>query len=344
MVDKLIFFATNRMPVGTPSITGFDNTPSMVGGQDLRFGRATMSVEGKKISMKRLDVAPESVAVRSQGAEATFGSQRTFKEIGALPAGDMVVLVHGFGNTFAESLQGAAELSVGLDKHVFLYSWASCGVVSGKKYKEDRDVRAEPSGRALARVLDILIRWLDALRSQRQRCDRRLHLVAHSMGNLVLQHAVVALQKDREAGIERPAVIDQVLLAASDVDANVLANEMRPLASAARAITVYHTRSDGALTISDDYKGNSTRLGHGGPANMRVLFENIFAVDVTPTVDRFRNGPPDNDPVNHWFIRRTRAVMDDAIQVLAGADQAAIGGRVPDPATPRRFTLVGTTE
>lgn len=343
MVDKLIFFATNRMPIGATAIIGFDNTPSMVGGQDLRFGRATMSVEGKKITMKRLDVAPESVAVKTPGGDATFGSQRTFGEIGALPAGDIVFLVHGFGNTFAESLQGAVELAVGLGKHVFLYSWASCGVVSGKKYKEDRDERAEPSGRALARVLDIFIRWLDELRTRRQKCDRRLHLVAHSMGNLVLQHAIVALQKDREAGIERPAVIDQVLLAASDVDANALANEMRPLASAARAITVYHTKADGALTISDEYKGNTTRLGHGGPANMRVLFENIFAVDVTPTVDRFRNGPPDNDPVNHWFIRRTRAVMDDAVQVLAGADQGTISGRLPDPATPRRFTLVGAT-
>jgi esterase/lipase superfamily enzyme len=341
MVDKPIFFATNRMPVGTPTITSFDNTLSMVGGQDLRFGRATMSVEGKKITMKRLDVAPESTAVKAPGSDATFGSQRVFKEIGALPAGDMVVLVHGFGNTFAEALQGAAELSVGLDKHVFLYTWASCGIVSGNKYREDRDSRAEPSGRALARVLDIFIRWLDELRRQRQRCDRRLHLVAHSMGNLVLQHAITTLQQQRAAGVERPAVIDQVLLAASDVDANALANEMRPLASAARAITVYHTKSDGALTISDEYKGNTTRLGHGGPANMRVLFENVFAVDVTPTVDRFRNGPPDNDPVNHWFIRRTRAVMDDAIQVLAGADQTTISGRLPDPATPRRFTLVG---
>lgn len=341
--DRLIFFATNRMPIGVPAITGFDNTPSMVGGQDLRFGRATLSVDGRRIALKRLDVAAESGAVRTPGGPATFGSQRVFGEIAALPQGDMVFLVHGFGNTFAESLRGAVELSVGLDKHVFLFSWASCGIVSGRKYRQDRDERAEPSGRALARVLDIFIRWLDELRAHRRTCERRLHLVAHSMGNLVLQHAITALQKDRAAGVERPTVIDQVLLAASDVDADALANEMRPLASAARAITVYHTRTDGALTISDEYKGNTTRLGHGGPANMRVLFENIFAVDVTPVVDRFRNGPPDSDPVNHWFIRRTRPVMDDAIQVLAGADQNSIAGRIPDPATPRRFTLVGAT-
>lgn len=333
MADPVVvYFATNRMPVGNPP-TGFTNQPSSVDGLNIRFGRATVDVATRAV---RLDVAPEQLFSTADGGDPILGSRQILDEILRQPPGDIVFLVHGFANTFASSLEGAVEISAGLGRSVFLFAWASAGDLG--QYMLDRQ-RAVPAGQALGRVFRIFMGWLRRLRAEGHDCRRPIHLVAHSMGNFVLRHAVQSLHASLN-GAEIPLVLDQVILAAADEDADAFEklDKLLPLASAARAISIYHTETDGGLTISDQYKGNPTRLGHRGPANMNVIRDNIFAIDVTEVVSK-TTGLPDEDPINHWFIRRTPAVIADANAVLRHQDQFEIGNRAPVPGTVRRFAI-----
>ncbi len=328
----VVYFATNRLPIGNP-VTGFMDVLSSVDGLNIRFGRAIVDVAAKTV---QLEVAAEQLHATDAGTGPILGSRQILDEIRRQPEGDVVFLVHGFANTFASSLEGAVEISVGLGRPVFLFAWASAGDLG--QYMLDRQ-RAVPSGQALGRVFRIFMGWLRRLREEGHDCRRPIHLVAHSMGNFVLRHGVQALHASLGGG-EIPLVLDQVILAAADEDADAFekVDKLLPLASAARAITVYHTETDGGLTISDQFKGNPTRLGHRGPANMNVIRDNIFAVDVTPVVSK-TTGLPDNDPINHWFIRRTPAVIADANAVLAHEDQFTIGKRALVAGSMRRFII-----
>ena len=328
-----VYFATNRLPIGSP-VTGFMNELSSVDGLNIRFGRAIIDVAAKTV---QLEVAAEQLHATDTGTGPILGSRQILDEIRRQPEGDIVFLVHGFANTFASSLEGAVEISIGLGRPVFLFAWASAGDLG--KYMLDRQ-RAVPSGQALGRVFRIFMGWLRRLREEGHDCRRPIHLVAHSMGNFVLRHGVQALHTSLDGG-EIPLVLDQVILAAADEDADAFekVDKLMPLASAARAITVYHTETDGGLTISDQFKGNTARLGHRGPANMNVIRDNIFAVDVTLVVSK-TTGLPDNDPINHWFIRRTPAVIADANAVLAHEDQFTIGNRAPVAGSMRRFIIL----
>jgi esterase/lipase superfamily enzyme len=329
----VIYFATNRLPIGNP-VTGFADELSSVDGLNIRFGRATFDPATRAVG---LDVAAEQLHGSETRSEPLLGSRQILDEILRLPPGDIVFLVHGFANTFESSLEGAAEISKGLGRTVFLFAWASAGSLGA--YPLDRD-RAIPSGQALGRVFRIFLGWLRRLREDGHDCRRPIHLVAHSMGNYVLRHAVQALVASLNGG-QIPLVLDQVILAAADEDADAFerVDKLLPLASAARAISVYHTETDGGLTVSDQYKGNPLRLGHRGPANMNIIRDNIFAIDVTATVSK-TEGLPDNDPINHWFIRRTPSVVADANAVLAHTDQFEIGNRTEVAGTLRRFALL----
>lgn len=213
-----------------------------------------------------------------------------------------------------------AQLDAGIrfqPVRVLLFTWPSDGAaLPWASYKSDRaDARgtAGALGRAFLKLRDQLhqlgreLRQDDgrvrALRQQlRNRpaaeveravaqleateiCGQKLHLLAHSMGNFVLQNALDRVF-EFSPGNQLPRLFDHVFLCAPDVDDDAL-EEGQPLArvhQVAQAVAIYHNANDTALKISDYTKGNPDRLGQRGAARPQMLHHKVYQIDCAPLV------------------------------------------------------------
>lgn len=200
---------------------------------------------------------------------------------------------------------------------VLLFTWPSDGsALPWASYKSDRaDARgtAGALGRALLKLRDQLHQLgrevrqhstaVQALRARladrpaaeveravaqleaTELCRQKLHLLAHSMGNFVLQNALQRVY-DYSPGNQLPRIFDHVFLCAPDVDDDVLEDGkgLARVHQVAQAVAVYHNANDTALKISDYTKGNPDRLGQRGAARPLALHQKVYQVDCAPLV------------------------------------------------------------
>ncbi|MBB2487542.1 alpha/beta hydrolase [Mitsuaria sp. WAJ17] len=116
-------------------------------------------------------------------------------------------------------------------------------------------------------------------------CGQKLHLLAHSMGNYVLQNALARVH-EFSPGKQLPRLFDTVFLCAPDVDDDALEGSA-PLArvhQVSQSVAIYHNRNDMALKMSDFTKGNPDRLGQGGAARPLLLHQKVYQVDCAALV------------------------------------------------------------
>ncbi len=309
-----IYFASNRDVRHESSANGdvFGERFNKDGPQIFRVGRSEVALKGdpddddawKVGETKLFSETLDKTALESAGQK--LGSGKMFEELREkLKAEDLDVIVylHGFANSFQNSLARAAALqelySSKLQKvMVVLFAWPSNGEVQPAwNYFSDRE-DAEASGIAMGRALKRLVEFLMEMRAtdrpvllaarrigevpnpdELTQCTRRLHVLAHSMGNWALRHA---LRKfiDLNGG-ETPRVFDCAFLMAADEDHDALQRELKlkPLEKLANRVFVYHAANDVALTVSDKTKGNADRLGSDGPENLDIVSERVFAID-----------------------------------------------------------------
>ncbi|HLO95804.1 MAG TPA: alpha/beta fold hydrolase [Burkholderiaceae bacterium] len=143
-----------------------------------------------------------------------------------------------------------------------------------------RDLRKTMAQRPVAEV-ERAIAQLEAT----ELCGQKLHLLAHSMGNYVLQNALARVY-EFSPGNQLPRLFDHVFLCAPDVDDDALEGSA-PLArvhQVAQSVAIYHNRNDMALKISDYTKGNPDRLGQGGAARPQLLHQKVYQVDCASMV------------------------------------------------------------
>ena len=150
-------------------------------------------------------------------------------------------------------------------------------------YASDRQ-DAAASGPAFARGF---LKLTDFLRGStpQEACDQRVHLVAHSMGNYVLRHAVQEIVARSPGRATR--IFDQVFLMAADEDADAFEHDhkLKPLPSLAKRVSVYFNNEDRAIALSDKTKGNPDRLDDDGPQAPRGIPGKVTLVDSTPVVE-----------------------------------------------------------
>jgi esterase/lipase superfamily enzyme len=261
-----IFFASNRDVLRESSARGnvFGSRFNADGPQCFRVGSAEVSLKAR--AKPEVDEAWKVGATKlysetldsSQPAGAKLGSARLFEELRQhlrQEDRDVIVYLHGFANSFENSLQRAASLEE-------LYNRG------GEQKQEDQEVilAARRDG-TVPNPADLV------------QCVRRLHLLAHSMGNRALRHAV---HKFIElSGGRVPRVFDCAFLMAADEDHDALQfpQKLKPLDALANRIFVYHAAKDVALAVSDRTKGNSARLGADGPQNFDLTSERVMALD-----------------------------------------------------------------
>lgn len=327
-----VYFATNRCPDDDVNPTRFGDTICAHDPQNVRFGWAEVDTARGVVSS--LTIAKEANVNDPQ--KQILGSDEVFDRLRQdmidEPA-DLMFFIHGFDNTFDAALVRAAGLREfyggaalpGKNLHVMAFCWPSDGkmLAPGNAYRSDY-LDAEISGVAIGRVFLKAAGFVAEL-GRKEWCKRRIHLLAHSMGNWALLNAIQHIRREGPAAAAR--VFDQAILAAADAPYDSFEGDekMRLLSVLASRVTIYMHPQDLALHISDTLKGNSTRLGKVGPRDPMLLPNNVCVVNVWGAAPI--NPNIDTEYTTHQYYRHNPLVRADLVGVLHGLTDDAIGNR-----------------
>lgn len=208
----------------------------------------------------------------------------------------ITLFVHGYNNDFAEAAQRYEKICDNLytDGHAMgvcvLFTWPSNGSTLG--YLPDR-VDARETALQLSTVLNSLYDWLiekqaDAIKDPAQACKAKTSILAHSMGNYVLQCAM----NYAWAHNNRPllvSLINQLVMIAADVDNDLFDNgeqikkgDGEGIANLTYRVSALYSPKDEVLGASAGLKHfGKRRLGRSGFDPKCVLPDNVWGMDAT---------------------------------------------------------------
>ncbi len=252
-----------------------------------RFGRRAPPDPARDVVLDRVAPEPEVYWDADVQQELQYDSTRT-----------AVVFIHGFATDFETAVRRAAQVAADLPfpGAMLVYSWPSRGEVGPVAYFRD--------GKAIDASQPILRAFLEHVLERAG--AERVSLVAHSMGTLLLART---LKEMYDARPERR--FDQVVLAAPDIDTTTFRRSLAPaLAGIARRVTVYASRNDRALELSQAASAQA-RVGQAGPG--------LLVVPGVDVVDASSAGTSD---FGHGYYGGSNAVLADLRDVLRGVPAA----------------------
>jgi esterase/lipase superfamily enzyme len=204
---------------------------------------------------------------------------------------EALVFIHGYNVTFHDAALRTAQLTydLGFDGAPVLYSWPSRGSLF--RYSADQEA-AEFTAARLATFLDSLVAITGT---------RRVHVIAHSMGNLALTGAL-----ERLALQGRDTLLSSVIMAAADVPVNRFEQQIVPtVRGLMRHMSIYVSAFDQALLASRVLSSN-VRVGEAtSPILVLPAAETIDA-----TAFRMR------DLLGHGYVGATASVLDDLSDII----------------------------
>jgi len=288
MVD--IYFGTDRKPVPNPDRVAF-------GGErfrKLQLGHAYVTIPNAKRKrgeiplpgtlQKMLGLVPPGGDPKQhftipKGGVTLYATEDEFIAAAKAHAANAgmykdhaFIFVHGFAVTFDNALFRTAQMTYDLSSDgtpfgtAFMYSWPSIGSADPISYVADGD-----SARFAINDLTKFIRMVVDKTGV-----KNVHLIAHSMGNVVLTGALQEIARDNKA-----PVINQVILAAPDVDKEEFERIVANVGKVAKGLTLYASQGDRALVASRRFHNNQPRAGETlvppGPA----VAKGIDTIDVT---------------------------------------------------------------
>jgi esterase/lipase superfamily enzyme len=208
-------------------------------------------------TMKELTFLTEAEFLAEAGARLAASSR--YKK-------HALVFVHGFNTTFDFAIYRTAQIAYDLkfDGVPFAYSWPSGGGILNYTYDRESSGQAEPF---LKDFMKIVLERSGA---------EAVSLVAHSMGN----QPVLQVLKDLKAAKPDGVVLNQIILAAPDVDRDNFENIAKEIKGLAKGITLYAAANDKALAISRNVNGGVPRAGDV-PETGPLVIEGVDTVDVT---------------------------------------------------------------
>jgi hypothetical protein len=253
----IIIVSNRKVNAGAINETLFGEEPNQKGLDELRLATAAYDDTQDRW---HLELLPEPPASQDYPP-----SQQLFEQvIRDIDAGkltdDWVFFVHGFNQSFPENLHQCHQLQQKYGVNIIAFSWPSNrGGVVTQEYRDARQA-AQGSGNALDRTLEKLGRYMQIRAAQLLRdsditagCNISLNLLAHSLGNYVI-----------EAFIRQPIfngetqVFDNVILHQADVDNRRHAEWLDQVNS--KRIYVTLNERDKVLKASSWI--NSSRLGN----------------------------------------------------------------------------------
>ena len=184
----------------------------------------------------------------------------------------VLIFVHGYNNRFGDAVFRFAQLVHDSDADVtpILFTWPSRGSLLAYGY--DRE-SAALSRDAFEQLLDMLIR---------DPAVGKVDILAHSMGNYL------TLETLRQMAIRHgaiPAKIDDVMLAAPDVDVDAFQRDLADMGDPHPKFTLFASRDDKALALSGWIWGSDARLGSidpkAEPYKSQFAAEHVNVFDLT---------------------------------------------------------------
>jgi len=128
----------------------------------------------------------------------------------------------------------------------------------------------------------------------------RINVLAHSMGNQILTKALE--DAGRELGMNASPVLDQVIMAAPDVDVDALDAASEKILRTARHVTIYSCRKDLPVRMSEWIHGNQARVGSF------ALIKGFDTIDASLIQM--------NGLLNHSYIADTEIILRDIKKLI----------------------------
>lgn len=216
-----------------------------------------------------------------------------------------LLFVHGYNTEFDFGLYRAAQIAYDLkfDGAPFMFSWPSgAGLMS---YTYDRE-SAEQSEIYLREFIDTTIAQSGA---------ESLSIIAHSMGNQPLLRVL----RDIALTPARKITINQIILAAPDVDRDGFENIARGIKGVGRGLTLYVSSNDRAMEAARRFWGTA-RAGDV-PRQGPLIIGGIDTIDVTAT-------STDIFALNHSGYASSPALLND-IELLLRTGERPPERRIP---------------
>ena len=308
-----ILFGTNRQRIAKGDVFDFSGDRS----DTLVFGRAIVTIpsgEARKVGEIRRTSWTDprgwfQSAVDDPGRYFTVPQSglRQFSSLAELMAAatergseksatgeHAIVFVHGFNVTFEQGLLRAAQLAGDLSNareygSIFLYSWPSAGNPSPSAYQYDLESADQAIPHLVTFLRDVVARS----------GAKRIHVIAHSMGNVAV---LGALQKLAPDGPVEP-LFDQIILAAPDIDAGKFRKQIKDIGHIASGLTLYASANDRALMLSGKMRRDYPRAGDVPPVGPVIVSE-ADTIDVSAISD-------DIFSLNHAYFADRRELLND---------------------------------
>jgi esterase/lipase superfamily enzyme len=319
-----VYFMTNRNQREAMPFPEFGFTPTA----DVTIGHAEMT--DPVANEAAMDPLAIKLAVRGVNALP----EDLAREIEQSDDNHLLLYIHGFNYSFREAMQRSGWLAgwFGAGDHavkgpILCFSFPSQGTMLsferdpaamhglfGGTYQADYQ-RATDSGPAAARALTMMAALARRFRATRR--PARVTLLAHSMGNHVLDAALAAA---RDAGtLPADDCFDRVILAASDESRDSIAagGALRLTAGFAKKVYLYYNRQDLPLLVSEDVHRDQ-RLGRQGPPTPFALPANTQVINCSTAVPLDLQA--DLDWQRHQYYRLYPWVRDDMALVMNGAE------------------------
>ncbi|KMW56840.1 putative lipoprotein [Candidatus Rhodobacter oscarellae] len=251
--------------------------------------------------------------------------------VGMEHEGDIVVFVHGFNIDAQDCFEAHRNLAAtirnnGFAEAVFVsFSWPANGEVFDY-YEDDQDAR----GSALDLVSSA--RAVFAQLSTPE-CRVRVHVMAHSMGSLVVREALRDAPGSRVARQSAWGIANLITFGADISTRSVRRSEGASILEKSQRWTNYFNRHDGVLATSNAKRFLSApRLGrHGVPRERR---DEIADVDMTARWEAVQGDYPvdtiERISASHNFYFTDQRFGEDAAATLRGLrDRHMIASRAP---------------
>lgn len=296
---QTVWFGTNRRPLdpATPARAFGDERDARlhVGTCEVyvprshKFGSLGSSWFWRVIT--RTDDRLKLQAVRVL-ADAEFWAGLRAK-IQAAPEGDQqaLVFIHGYNVSFEEAALRAGQIAEDLRPPgvTAFFSWPSKGSLAGYPADEATIEWSVPF------IRDFLVRVA------RDSGARRVHVIAHSMGNRGLMRALEDIAQD--AALRGAVKFGQIILAAPDIDAAVFQQVAAVYPQLSERTTLYASPGDKALEVSKRLH-QYPRAGFTPP------------VTVVPGVDTIEVPQLDLLALGHGYFADFAGVLEDIHHLL----------------------------
>jgi len=291
-----VFYATDRMQLPWKRTLHYDKRRSLFG--KLHYGECEISVpkvhklgklETPSIFKLELRPNPEKHVVlqKIRSLEESVFLERVAASVAASMAKEAFIFIHGYKVSFEDA--GRRTGQIAFDLHFvgapIFYSWPSNGTLADYLKDETNITWSTPH---FQRFLSLLSQHSGA---------KRIHIIAHSMGNRAVCDALKALSYDPNSNLK----FNHLVLAAPDIDADTFRELAATLQRLSGRITLYESSKDKAIQASKKI--------HGSPRAGEPLL-------IIPGLDTIDASAIDTDFLGHSYFSDNWPLLSDIHSIL----------------------------